>query len=399
MRRGSNGPRVGSYNRKVVLDAVREVEGVSRVELARRTGLTPQTVSNIVRRLIDEDLVVESGQVQGLMGKPRTLLRINEAAYYAVGVHFDPHEVTCVVVDLGGRVVARATRTPRPGSSPLSVVTLLVKVVESALGRAGVAPESIVGVGIASPGAIDAAGGEVIGPPNLPGWGRVPLRDTVAARLGLPVSLDNDATAAAMGERWVGGASRSGSFAYIYLGTGVGCGLILSDQVFRGSSGNAGELGHVSIDVRGRICHCGNRGCLEAYISPAAIRADLGGDVAVGGPQDWSDFARAVADGDPRVTRAMDRAASRLADATVSLVNLLDLPRIVIGGRGLQGLAVSFSATVQARVNAHAMARGARQVEVTPTIVGENAAAIGAASLVLHSSYSPHLAGLLADVP
>ena len=400
MRRGSNGPRVGSYNRKVVLDAVREVEGVSRVELAKRTGLTAQTVSNIVRRLIDEDLVVESGQLQGQMGKPRTLLRINEAAYHAVGVHFDPHEVTCVVVDLGGRVVARATRTPRPGSGPSSVVTLLVKAVEAALGRAGLAPESVVGVGIASPGAIDAAGGEVIGPPNLPGWGRVPLRDTVAARLGLPVSLDNDATAAAMGERWVGGAGRSGSFAYIYLGTGVGCGLILSDQVFRGSSGNAGELGHVSIDVRGRLCHCGNRGCLEAYISPAAIRADLGGvDLVRGGPQDWSDFARAVAAGDPGVTRAMDQAASRLADATVSLVNLLDLPRIVIGGRGLQGLAVSFSATVQARVNAHAMARGARSVEVTPTIVGENAAAIGAASLVLHSSYSPHLVALLADVP
>lgn len=404
MRSGSNGPRMGSYNRNVVLDAIRQSEGVSRVELAQRTGLTAQTVSNIVRRLIANRLVIESGQVQGEMGKPRTVLRLNVEANYAVGVHIDPIAVTCVVVDLSGRVVARVIRHPRPSSKPASIVNHVVKGVEAALDRSGADRSCVVGVGIASPGAIDAVSGEVIGPPNLPGWGRVPLRDTVAAKLSLPVMLDNDATAAAMGERWVGGARRAGSMAFIYLGTGIGSGLILADQVFRGSSGNAGELGHVSIDLAGRTCHCGNRGCLEAYIAPAAVCERL----AAGQPRaradkletrDWSDFAAAVAEGDRAVIGAMEEVGDRLADAIVGLVNVLDVPRVVIGGRGLGALAEQFSRTVEERVNSRTIARGARIVEVVPSVVGESVGAIGAASLVLHGSYAPHLSVLLANVP
>jgi predicted NBD/HSP70 family sugar kinase len=393
---------MGSYNRNVVLDAIRESDGVSRVELAARTGLTPQTVSNIVRRLIADRLVIETGQVQGEMGKPRTVLRVNVEANYAVGVHIDPLAVTCVVVDLSGRVVSRVVRRPRPGSKPGTVVNHVVRGVETAIEKSGADRSVVVGVGIASPGAIDASSGEVLGPPNLPGWGRVPLRDAVADRLGLPVILDNDATAAAMGERWVGGASRAGSLAFIYLGTGIGCGLILNDQVFRGSSGNAGELGHVSIDLGGRECHCGNTGCLEAYIAPAAISAELAsarGGAATDAQPDWADFARAVEEGDLRVEQAVATAEDRLADALVGLVNVLDVPRVVIGGRGLGRLAERFSAAAQDRINTRTLARDARQVEVVSSVVGESVGAIGAASLVLHSSYAPHLSVLLADVP
>src|SRR5450759_1216860 len=112
MRRGTNGPRVGNYNRTVVLDAIRESDGISRVDLSTRTGLTQQTMSNIVRRLIAERLVVESGRIQGDMGKPRTVLRVNERAHHAVGVHIDPKALTCVVVDLSGKVMARVTSRP-----------------------------------------------------------------------------------------------------------------------------------------------------------------------------------------------------------------------------------------------------------------------------------------------
>ena len=405
MRSGSNGSRMGNYNRNVILDTIRIGDGVSRVELAQRTGLTAQTVSNIVRRLIQDRLVVESGQVRGEMGKPRTLLRINVEANYAVGVHIDPQAIICVVVDLSGRIVGRATRRPRPNSRPSSIVNHVVKGVEAALEKSGVARAFVVGVGIASPGAIDAGSGEVIGPPNLPGWGRVPLRDAVAARLDLPVILDNDATAAAMGERWVGGADRAGSMAFVYLGTGIGCGLILADQVFRGSTGNAGELGHVSIDTSGRQCHCGNRGCLEAYIAPAAISARLDATApadpsAREAPRlDWSDFGAGFESGDSVMVRAMEDVADRLADAVVGLVNVLDVPRVVIGGRDLGPLAELFSRTVQERVNTRTMARDARTTEVVPSLVGESVGAIGAASLVLHSSYAPHLSVLLAEVP
>lgn len=404
MRSGSNGPRMGSFNRSVVLDAIRQSDGASQVELARQTGLTAQTVSNIVGRLIAERLILESKKVQGELGRPRTLLRVNLEVNYAVGVHIDPLSIMCVVVDLSGRIVAQVTRRPAPNSRPSSVVNHVVKGVQAVIEKSGVPTALIIGVGIAAPGSVDLAAGEVIGPPNLPGWGRVPLRDPVADRLNLPVILDNDATAAAMGERWVGGPRRAGSMAFVYLATGIGAGLILADQAFRGSTGNAGELGHVSIDAAGRVCHCGNRGCLEAYIAPAAIQDQLAAHrrhrpAHPPARLDWADFAARMDTGDAAVTAAMEQAGVRLADAVVGLVNLLDLPRVVIGGRNLGPLAEFFSRIVGERVNTRTMARDARTIEVVPSLVGDYVGAIGAASLVLHDSHAPHLSALLADIP
>jgi predicted NBD/HSP70 family sugar kinase len=404
MRRGTNGPRVGNYNRTVVLDAIRESDGISRVELSTRTGLTQQTMSNIVRRLIAEHLVVESGRIQGGMGKPRTVLRVNDRAHHAVGVHIDPKAITCVVVDLSGKVMARVISRLPLHSRPATVVNQIVRGVELAVKRSDVERDSLLGVGIAAPGTINHAGGELIGPPNLPGWKRVLLRDAVAERVGLPVLLDNDTTAAAVGERWAGGFARGGSFAFIYLGTGIGCGLVLTDQVYRGESGNAGEFGHLSIDANGRPCHCGNRGCLEAYISPAALNAELracdhGLSAASGVDLGWADLASAIDAGDDVVLAVVIKAAERLGDAAVGLVNLFDIKRLVIGGRGINGLMGLFRAAVTERTNTRSIARGTRTVSVEASIVGEDVAAIGAASLVLHGSYAPHLSVLLADVP
>lgn len=405
MRSGTNGPRIGNFNRIVVLDAIRESDGISRVELSARTGLTQQTVSNIVRRLIAELLVIESGRVQGGMGKPRTVLKLNHDSYHAVGVHIDPKAITCVVVDLSGDVMARSTSRPPTNSRPTTVVNHVVRGVELAVKRSGAARDSLIGVGIAAPGAIDRDGGAVLGPPNLPGWGRVPLRDAVAERLALPVLLGNDATAAAIGERWVGRSERGGgSFAFIYLGTGVGCGLILDNQIYRGETGNAGEFGHLSIDVNGRPCHCGNRGCLEAYISPAALNEELrsrgqGRRTAKGADLDWEDLAAAIAAGDEVVLAVVREAAERLSDAAVSLVNVFDTKLLVLGGRGINGLVDLFRDAVAERVNARSLARGTRTVLVEASVVGEDVGAIGAASLVLHGKYSPHLSVLLANVP
>src|ERR1019366_561523 len=155
MRRGTNGPRVGNYNRTVVLDAIRESDGISRVELSTRSGLSQQTMSNIVRRLIAEHLVVESGRIQGDMGKPRTVLRVNDRVHHAVGVHIDPKAITCVLVDLSGKVMARATSRLPLHSRPATVVNQIVRGVELAVKRSGAERDSLLGVGIAAPGTIN----------------------------------------------------------------------------------------------------------------------------------------------------------------------------------------------------------------------------------------------------
>ncbi len=187
MRRGTNLPRMGDFNQTVVLDVIRRAGGgLARADVARRTGLSAQTVTNVARRLLDLGLVVEEGATaRSGPGRPGTLLWLNPWGRYAVGVHLDPATMTFVLLDLSGEVVARAQRpTPVP-EDPEVVLDGLVEEIEGLLSGAEVARDRVLGVGIATPGPIDRERGVVLDPPHLPGWHDVPLRDAVAERTGL----------------------------------------------------------------------------------------------------------------------------------------------------------------------------------------------------------------------
>jgi predicted NBD/HSP70 family sugar kinase len=412
MRSGTNLPRVGGYNRAVILDAIRRQDGVSRVELAELTGLTTQTVSNIVRRLLDEGLVAESGYAPSRGGKRRTILTLRPDAYYSVGVHLDPDATVTVLVDLSGRILARRRRnTPSLASTdPSRLVRGVASTVDSVIERAGVDRDLVLGMGIASPGPIDTRRGLVVDPPNLSGWHEVPLSETLGAATGLPVVMDNDATAAAVGERWAGGSSRAGSFLFIYLGTGIGGGIVHWDRVLRGDSGNGGEFGHIVVVPDGAPCHCGARGCVEAHCSPRAILADLldrhgqrtadrlrlamRPDTA---RADYTKLCRSARFGDRAALDTIQLASRRIGQAALSAVNLLDTARIVLGGEALRGIEEILRTEIDRQVNGYSIARKVRTVNVEPSIIGEDAGAVGAASLVLHGNYAPGWRILLGD--
>ncbi|MEU1166872.1 ROK family transcriptional regulator, partial [Streptomyces sp. NPDC005921] len=196
---GTNLPRVGGYNQAVVLDAIRTRGPVSRVELAALTGLTNQTVSNVVRKLLDAGLVTETGQAPSSGGKRRILLSPRPDGAYAIGVHLDPDSAVIVVVNLAGEVITgRRQRLVAP-EDPEQVVDRVSRAALRLFTRSGVDPARLLGLGIAAPGPLDGAQGAVVSPPNLPGWGRVPLVRMFEAATNLPVALDNNATAAAIG--------------------------------------------------------------------------------------------------------------------------------------------------------------------------------------------------------
>ncbi|MFI0464826.1 ROK family protein [Saccharopolyspora sp. 5N102] len=396
---GTNLPRVGGFNRAVVLDAIRQHGEVSRVELARRTGLTAQTMSNIVRALIDDGLVTEHGHAPSTGGKRRVLLKVVPDAYSAVGLHLDPERITGVLLDLAGGVRMRSRRRVPDDTSPEAVGAALARTFHQLVRRSGIADGRVLGVGLAVPGPLDAANRRVLGPPNLAGWADVPLADIVEGRAGLPVVMDNDATAAAIGERWTGRADRAGSFVYVYLGSGVGIGVVLGDQVHRGVSNNAGEIGHVH-SGGGRECHCGRKGCLEAYCSMRAIVADWraatreepnGEPVAA----TYESLCRSAADGDATATRVLRVAATRLGQALASVVSVLDVDRVVLGGPALRHVAELVRARVAKVVDAQVWAPKVRPVRVETALIGDDAGAVGAASLVLDHAYSPRLTTLL----
>ncbi|MEO3867379.1 ROK family transcriptional regulator [Nonomuraea sp. B12E4] len=409
---GTNLPKVGRYNRAVVLDQIQLCDGISRVEIAQRTGLTPQSVSGIVRRLLDEGIVREdhANRVSS-GGKPRVALRINADAGSAVGVHFDPVELTCAVVDLLGRPMVVKRRPTPPGTDPAEVVAAMTGLVAEALDAAAVPPGRVLGLGVASPGPIDQDLGLVVSPPNLAHWTRVPLQEMLHDSTGLPVTLDNDATAAAVGERWSGAGRGVANFAYFFFGTGIGGGLVLNHQVYRGGSLNAGEFGHSSVLPDGPECYCGDRGCLETLVSPSAIVTEVHRRLARGcgasvlreaferdpGSVDHAAIRVAAGAGDPLAAAVIDEAAGHVGSVAVSLANFVDVDLIVLGGRGIEHVEKRYVDAVSSALAARPLARHIRLVGVAPSPLGADAAVVGGAALVLHATYSPQLSALVAD--
>lgn len=406
---GSNLPKVGRYNRAVVLDQIQLADGISRAEIAESTGLTPQTVSGIVRKLLGEGIVREDGSSRAVgLGKPRTRLRINGAAGSAVGLHFDPVELACVVVDLVGRPLALKRRPTPPGAQPADVITAMADLTAEVLGEADVPRQRVLGLGVASPGPIDQDRGMVVSPPQLANWSRVPMKQLVSEATGLPVTLDNDATAAAIGERWSGAGRGVADFAYFFFGTGIGGGLILNHQVHRGGSLNAAEFGHTSVEPDGPRCYCGNRGCLESLVSPTAIVAETHRRLASGStlasrferdPASIDHLAvrRAAAQGDPLATAVIVEAAERVASVAVNVVNIADVDLIVLGGHGIGHVETLYLDAVNVALATRPLSRHVRVAGAAVSPLGPDAAVIGAASLVLHATYSPQLSALLED--
>lgn len=410
MQQGTNLPRIGSYNRAVVLGAIQVSDGISRVQIAERTGLTAQAVSVIVRRLLDDGLVVEDGSAPSRGGKPRTILRVDPSAGYAVGVHFDPGRLHCVLADLAGRPVAATVATLRAVPEPEAVIRRMATAVRRVLADAGVPARKVLGIGLACPGPIDPRDGVLLSPPRLEGWERVPVRHMLERATGFQVTIDNDATAAAIGERWSGLGRSVPSFAYLYLGSGVGGGLLLDGQIYRGRTLNAAEFGHLTVAPDGPRCHCGNRGCVEALCCPEAIVAAAHARLAAGPAgrlaAAWkrdprrvghAQICAAAAAGDPLAAEVIGEVADHLAVAAVGIINILDVELLILGGPALREAGEIYRRTIARAVGSLTIARGLRTVAVEISPIAADAAAIGAASLVFHAAYAPHLTSLLRE--
>ena len=406
MRRGTNLPRMGDFNQTVVLDVIRRAGGgLARAEVARRTGLSAQTVTNVARRLLDLGLVVEEGEAARLgPGRPGTLLRLNALGRYAVGVHLDPATMTFVLLDLSGAVVAQAqVATPVP-EDPAAVVDGLVAEIEGLIAAAGVARDKVLGVGIAAPGPIDCDAGVVLDPPHLPGWHDVPLRDAVAERTGLLAVLDKDVIAAASAHLWDPGEHAS-DFVFCYLGTGVAVATVIRDEVVRGVSGNAGESGHLVADPDGARCWCGKRGCLGAVLRAEAL-AEQGRAAGVDLPP-WDDgtdpravdeavtaLVRAADAGEPGAREVLRLAGERLAMAAGVLTDLLDVDAVLVGGPLWHRIAPHAAEALTAGMAAHHVP-GAHPVTVGSSGFGAQVGAVGAGCILLGRAFTPRPTDLL----
>ncbi|MFJ4038447.1 ROK family protein [Microbacterium sp. NPDC090007] len=395
MRTGSNLPAVGEYNQTLVLDLIRRApEGLSRVELAARTGLSAQTLSNVTRRLADEGLIIEAGKVISGPGKPRTLLKLEPRSRFAVGVHLDPVVDTVVVVDMAGEVIAHDEISGLREVASDRLVEAVSVAVDAIVARAGVDRDLVLGVGVAAPGPFDARGGRLLDPPLLPQWHNINVREDLGAAAGLPVIVEKDVTAAMVGEMWFDRSDALSDAMFLYYGAGVGMGLAVAGAPVRGRTGNAGGIAHVVVDPDGPLCLCGSRGCLGVSIEPRVLIAEAG---YVGGDA-RADLDRLVRDArDPRHPAAavLRRTGERIARALVVTNNLLDVDEVVLGGPVWERLAGVLADVVAEQVAADAASTATLPIVVRRSVVGLDVAAVGAACLMLDGAFAARPARMM----
>ena len=269
MLQGADLPVLGDRNQRLVLDAIRRhPEGIGRVAVGAATGLTPQTVSNIVRRLGEAGLVTAGERVRTPRGKPPTLLHVEPTRHVAVGIHIDPALVSALSMDLAGGVHRVASTPTPPDVSPDTVADLVRDLTGEVLRDwPGTEVDTVLGVGVAAPGPIDVVAGRLRQPPQLHGWADVPLLDTLHRALGRPVLLDKDVIAAVTGERWAPDGPRD-DFLYVYLGSGLAVGACLGGRVHRGTTNHAGAIG--GLYSHAPIPHTRVAAAAAAGLGPAA---------------------------------------------------------------------------------------------------------------------------------
>jgi predicted NBD/HSP70 family sugar kinase len=368
-------------NRSALLSSLFFEQPLCRQELGEATGLSSASVSNVVRDLIAEGIVVEAGSVESEGGRPRGLLRVNPDYGYVIGVDVGETRVRVELFDLtlAERAKTDYSLDPRQHGVGLIVEAILTGL-ESVLTASGVSPAAILGVGVGVPGIVgNGPVGLVYG--QTYGWEAVPLGRLLRAGTSLPLYIDNDAKTMAQAELWFGTGRGAQSAVVCLIGSGVGACIIANGAAVRGSTSSAGEWGHSTVMVGGRACRCGSHGCLEAYIGAEAILDQYGSPPADG---DQEAALAALIDLAPTSARAaelLDKTALYLGVGIADLINLFNPERIILGGWAGLLLGEYMLPAIRAAACERSLRHLFTETSIELGRLGPEAVALGAATL------------------
>jgi predicted NBD/HSP70 family sugar kinase len=394
---GTNLLKVKDYNVAVVLNLIRKYEPISRREIADRTGLSFQTVTNITDNLLQSSVIQEGLELRGNGIRQSRSVQINPNAAYAVGIHIDRAKLTLVLTNFKARILWREEILLAADESAHSILSLIPRIVDRAIAETGISKEQLLGLGLAVPGPIDIEAGCLLNVPNLNDWANHPISSELEELLNLPVLLDEDVTAIVLGEQWCGWGTEYHNVLYLYVGIGIGLGIVSNGHALRGWKGNIGQIGHIQIDPAGPLCHCGKRGCFEAYCTADAILRDariatLNRDHPAGPdlPKLPHRIEDIVGSDDPIFAEVLKQAAKRLGTVLSEAIAILDPELVLLGGEMLHRLGDSFVETLVLEIPKSAMPTKPLP-PVKSSSFGADAGVIGAATLVLHDAYAPSL--------
>ena len=390
---------IKNLNKHAVLDLIRFTPGgVSRAELAQRMELSRAAMTAIVNDLLGSDVIHETESRSAQSGRPPIILEINANRGHVIGIDMGASHLSIILTDFGARVIDEIEIPFRVADGPDVCINQANILMEDLLKKNQLTLENISALGIGVPGPIASDTGTVFAPPIMPGWDGYPIQARLEEKWGIPVSLNNDAELGALGE-WAYGIGRAENYlAYIKVGSGVGSGLLLNGQIYRGATGSAGEIGHLTIEENGPLCDCGNFGCLEALAGGKAIARQGQEAVQKGqrtllssmGPAESitaRDVASAARRGDLVSQKIIANAGRYLGIAIAGLVNLFN-PRTIIVGGGVAQIGDLLLQPIRDTVSRRSLRASARTVKINTAVLRRRSSGMGAIvqalSIALH---------------
>ncbi|MER8085609.1 ROK family transcriptional regulator [Streptomyces sp. NPDC056178] len=365
-------------NLERVVRAVRMAGSLTQAEIARSTGLSAATVSNIVRELKDGGTVEVTPTSAG--GRRARSVSLSGDAGIVVGVDFGHTHLRVAVGNLAHQVLAEESEPLDVDASSAEGFGRAERLVKRLIETTGISPEKVIGVGLGVPGPIDVESGTLGSTSILPGWTGINPSEELAGRLGVPVYVDNDANLGALGELVWGSGRGVRDLAYIKVASGVGAGLVIDGHIYRGPGGTAGEIGHITLDESGPVCRCGNRGCLETFTAARYVLPLL--QPSHGPDLTMERVVQLAREGDPGCRRVIADVGRHIGSGVANLCNLLNPSRVVLGG-SLAEAGELVLAPIRDSVSRYAIPSAARQLSVLPGALGGRAEVLGALALVL----------------
>jgi glucokinase-like ROK family protein len=390
---------VRQHNTALIIATLRQDEPLSRAELAAQTGLNRSTVSSITNELIEKKAIEETILQSEKIGRPGMLLKLNPDFGFTIGIDLNVDMLRIVVMDFTYHIIWEKRIAVSDPSLQEPIIAQAMELTQEAMAFGLEKQMKPLGIGVAVPGLVDTHQGIMIFGPNL-GWDNVPLRQLWQEKFNVPVFIENDANAAALGEFYIGEAKGIRNLVLINVGVGIGGGIIVEGNLLRGARGFASEVGHMVVDPNGKPCACGSRGCLETLIGTKAIisnaRECLGQSPRLSPFVDDISINRLTLDqivagaaaGHPVCIEQLEAVADHLGLVVSELVNIFNPELVVIGGYSRE-MVLQILPDLRTVVQNHVMNVVKQDLDIRPSRFGNASSVIGAASLVFDHLTQP----------
>ncbi|MTH54606.1 ROK family protein [Bacillus mangrovi] len=386
-----------SLNRTLILNIIRSTGGISRADIAKRTKLTPPTVTNLAAELLSEGIVVEGQHGPSSGGRKPILLKINSRQFYVAGIDVGISKIRFALTDLDARVLIRKTIPVQDSPKEADIMDVLIQAIRSLSSE--VPKGKLVGIGIGMHGIVNSAKGVALYAPNF-NLKNIPLKEKLEEEFGIPVRVENDARAMALGESWFGNGAGAADMICINVGHGIGAGILMDHKLFRGRHGLAGEIGHTVADLNGPLCTCGNYGCLQAVAAHDGLKRAAMREISFGRKTLITDMIsgdesklngaliyQAAIAGDELAADLFRQAGRYLGTAVTNLIHVMNPSKIIIGG-GISKAGDLLLDPVREVVRQRALDPEAKKTPIVASGLGDEAALIGAVTLILAEMFS-----------